>query len=301
MEHKAPLVKEHRPPAPTGAVGDCPIALSARSLTMTTDPSPPRRKWHLQRWLLLLAAGFLAYGGWTQYAFRAALKEADALGWVVFYTDPVEQIRMNWKAAFKKRTWLNGVTLVHIDTSEKFQQHLAIVHRLNPHGLRIDNAATLRDLSALKALTRLQVVGLGGCTGLTNVDALKNLTALQQLGLYDCKALTNVDALKNLSALQFVFLTGCTGLTNVDALKNITALQQLGLYDCMALTNVDALKNLSSLKTVLLNGCKGLTNVDGLKNLAALETVQLGNCTMLTYESVASLKAALPNTQITGP
>ena len=31
---------------------------------MTTDPPPPRRKWHLQRWLLLLAAGFLAYAGW---------------------------------------------------------------------------------------------------------------------------------------------------------------------------------------------------------------------------------------------
>ena len=80
---------------------------------MTTDPPPPRRKWHLQRWLLLLAAGFLAYGGWTQYAFRAALKEARALGWAVYYTDPYEVIRADWKAAFRKATWLDGVT--HVD------------------------------------------------------------------------------------------------------------------------------------------------------------------------------------------
>ena len=199
---------------------------------MTTDPPPPRRKWHLQRWLLLLAAGFLAYGGWTQYAFRAALKEARAMGWEVAYTDPSEEIRADWKAAFKKETWLDGVTYVDIDTGEAFEQNITIVHRLNPKDLSIDNAPTLRDLSALERLTRLKAVWLNGCTGLTSVDALKNLSALQEVALQDCTGLTNVDALKSLSALQYVNLDGCTGLTK---------------------------------------------------------------------ESVASLKAALPNTQITGP
>ena len=123
---------------------------------MTTDPPPPRRKWHLQRWLLLLAAGFLAYGGWTQYAFRAALKEARALGWRLEYTDPSEEIRKNWKAAFRKATWLDGVTHVSIHTSEEFVQHLAIVRRLNPCGLQITIAATLRDLSALRGCEKSQ-------------------------------------------------------------------------------------------------------------------------------------------------
>jgi hypothetical protein len=222
---------------------------------MTTDPPPPRRKWHLQRWLLLLAAGLLAYAGWTQYAFRAALKEARALRWRVSYTDPVEEIRNNWKAAFRKATWLDGVTLMDIPTSEEFEQHLAIVHRLNPKALRINDATTLRDIFALKNLSALQMVSLNGCTGLTNVDALKNLSALQLVHLTGCTGLTNVDALKNLSALQYVYLDGCTGLTNVDALKNLSIVQY-----------------------VYLNGCTGLTP-----------------------ESVASLKAALPNTQIIDP
>ena len=222
---------------------------------MTTDPPPPRRKWHLQRWLLLLATGFLAYGGWTQYAFRAALKEARALGWVVNYTDPVEEIRKNWKAAFRKATWLDGVTLVNIPRSEEFEQHLAVLHRLNPRGLKIMYASTLRDLLKLNGISRLRGVALLNCTGLTNVDALKNL-----------------------AALRYVWLAACTGLTNVDALKNLSALQEVALQDCTGLTNVDALKSLSALQYVNLDGCTGLTK-----------------------ESVASLKAALPNTQITGP
>ena len=244
---------------------------------MTTDP-PPHRKWNITRWLLVLAVLALAWGGWRAYAFRSALAEARALGWEVQYTAPVEAIWADWKSAFKKATWQDGGTAVVIPTSEAFEQHLAIVHRLNPKGLRIDNAATLRELSALRPLTRLQEVVLLNCAVLTNVDVIKNLTALQWLRLDRCTGLTDLDALKNLSALKTLILTGCTGLTNVDALKNLSALQG-----------------------VVLIGCTGLTNVDALKNLPALQSVYLTGCTGLSKESVASLKAALPNTQIIEP
>ena len=218
---------------------------------MTTD-TPTRRKWNITRWLLVFALVAMGWSEWRAYTFRSALAEAKALG--LLHPDPGNTIRENRKATFKEDTWLNGVTRMHIPTNEVFEQNLAIVHRLNPKELWIENAATLRDLSALKPLTRLQDVTLTGCTGLTNVDALKNLSALQE-----------------------VRLDGCTGLTNVDALKNLSALQ-----------------------SVELAGCKGLTNVDGLKNLPALQTVDLFGCTGLTKESVASLRAALPNTKITG-
>ena len=245
---------------------------------MTTDTPPPRRKWHLQRWLLLLAAGFLAYSGWTQYAFRAALKEARALGWAVKHTDPVESIRMNWKSAFEKETWLDGVTYLGIPKSQQAEQHLDIVHQLDPRELRILDAATMRDLSALISLKRLKHVVVVGATGLTNVDGLKNLSSLQVVNLIGCTGLTNVDALKNLPVLEVVWLDGCTGLTNVDGLKNLPALE-----------------------AVDLSGCTGLTNVDVLKNLPALKEVNLNGCTGLTAESVAALKAALPNAEIYGP
>ena len=244
---------------------------------MTTD-TPPRRKWHLNRWLIVAIIAMFGWGGWRAYAFRSALAEAKALGWTVRYADPVETIRADWKAAFNKATWPDGVRDVRIPTSEAFEQNLAIVHRLNPNSLGISSAATLRDLSSLKPLTRLQGISLSGCTGLTNVDALKNL-----------------------SALLVVNLAGCTGLTNVDALKDLSGLQMIALNGCAGLTNVDALKNLSALQYVYLHRCTGLTNVDALKNLSALQEVRFFGCTGLTKESVAALKAALPNAQIFGP
>ena len=175
---------------------------------MTTDTPPPRRKWHLQRWLLLLAAGFLAYGGWTQYAFRAALKEARALGWDVNYTSPARAIRANWKAAFKKETWLDGVIAVRVPTSREFKLHLAIIHRLDPESVQIINADTLGDLSALKPLTRLKRVVLSRCTRLTNVDALKSLPAL-----------------------QWVWLEGCTGLSEESVASLKAALPNTEIFD----------------------------------------------------------------------
>ena len=218
---------------------------------MSTD-TQPRRKWHFTRWLIVAIIATLGWSGWRAYAFRSALSQAKALGWTVFYTDPVKAIRNNWKAAFEKEMWLAGVTLVLIPTSEAFEQNLAILHQLNPKGMIINNAATLRDLSALKPRNRLQALSLYGCTGLTNVDALENL-----------------------SALQGVQLAGCTGLTNVNAFKRLSALQMVELF-----------------------GCTALTNLDGLKNLSALQEVRLEGCTALTEESVAALKAALPNAHV---
>ena len=212
----------------------------------------PRRRWHLGRWFIVLMVGTLGWVGWTAYAYRSAISQAKALGWTVVHTDPVERIRKNWKSAFKKVTWLDGVKRLYIPTSQQAEQHLDIVHRLDPMRLIIDDAATLRDLSALIPLKRLKYVSLVGATGLTSVDALKNLRAL-----------------------QVVWLDGCTGLTNVDALKSLLALTHVRLDDCMGLTNVDGLKDLPALKVVSFYGCTGLTaeSVTALK--AALPKAEI--------------------------
>jgi Leucine-rich repeat (LRR) protein len=217
-----------------------------------TDTPPPRRNWHLARWFLVLTIAVFGWSGWQAYAFRSALKEAKALGWEVRYTDPVETIRENWKLAFEKETWLDGVTYLDIPKGESFTQNLTILHRLNPRVLRIADASPFRDLSSLKSLTRLRSLALIDCTGLTNVDALENLAALEDVRLNDGTLLTNVDAIKNLSALHTVILSRCTGLTNVEGLNNLSNLQRVVLRDCTGLTNVDGLKNLSALQGVWL-------------------------------------------------
>ncbi len=79
----------------------------------------------------------LAYGAWTEYAFRSALQQANALGWAVSYIDPVEVIQVDWRNAFKKETWLDGVTAVVIPKIKEGDQCRVIMHRLNPKLLPI--------------------------------------------------------------------------------------------------------------------------------------------------------------------
>ena len=99
---------------------------------MSTDLPPPRRR-HFMRWLLVLVVALFAWSGWRAYAFRSALAQAEVLGWKVRITDPLKAIQANWKAAFKKETWPDGVAEVVIMTSEEFEQHVAL---LDPRLLR---------------------------------------------------------------------------------------------------------------------------------------------------------------------
>jgi hypothetical protein len=168
---------------------------------MTTSP-PPRRKWNITRWLFVFALVALAWSGWRAYVFRSALAEAKALEWYVEYTDPVETIRADWKTAFMKDTWLNGVTFISFPYSELLERNLGILHRLNPKELKIHDAQALRDLSALNGLTRLEGFSVDDGTNLTDVDVLKNLSTLKKVEFPECAALTNVDSLNHLLALE---------------------------------------------------------------------------------------------------
>jgi hypothetical protein len=245
---------------------------------MLTDPPPPRRKWHLKRWFTVLVIAIFAWSGWRVYAYRSAIKEAEALGWLMNRTDPSEAIRANWRNAFRKETWTDGVTGLAIPTSEAFEQHLAVLHRLNPTDLHILDASTLRNPSSFSPLTRLRRLWIILGDKLDNIEGLAGLPDIQYLALSGSPHLKNIDALEHLSTLENVILQGSTGLTNLDALKNLSALQEVDL-----------------------RGCTGLTNTDTLKNLSALKWVDLTGCTGLTRESVEALKAALPNTIINWP
>ena len=188
---------------------------------MSSDPPPPRRRWHLHRWLSAFVAALLAYGGWTEYDFRSALNEAYALGWRVSYTDPVAAIRRNWRAVFQKETWTDGVTVVAIPTGDVLEKNRSLVRRLNPRELRIQSASTLRDFSALDGLSRLKWLFVKDGTSLKDLDGLKNLRLLQRLSLTGHNGLANIDALNSLTALEWVYLEGCADLTNVEDRKSV--------------------------------------------------------------------------------
>jgi hypothetical protein len=265
----------------------------------TTAPEPPpRRKWRLKWWFALLWVVFAAYFGWKEYDFRAAIKEAEALGWGVIYTDPLETIQENWKATFETETWQNAVPRVGIWGDEQPKQHHKLLCRLNPRMLDIRGASALRDFTILDGLTRLEALYIIGSISLTSLDSLKNLRTLESLQLSDCPALTNFDALSHLPALRYVALERCPGLTNLTALNNHPALKAIYLNNCDGLLNVDTLKKAPALEILHLDLCTNLTNIEALKNLPTLKEIWLRRCPGVSKESITALKAALPNTVI---
>jgi hypothetical protein len=181
--------------------------------------------------LLLLALAATAWVGWRAYDYRAAIREAQAAGYTWEVREPIALIRADWRAAFQKATWTGSYWYLHVGEDRDFASLRPLLLRLRPTGL---SATACKDanLDALKGLTGLQVLHLGGCTALQNVDALQRLSGLTTLYLGASPALQNVDGLKGLSGLQYLDLSGCTALQNVDALKSLSGLQTLHLVEC---------------------------------------------------------------------
>lgn len=183
-----------------------------------------------KHWLLVCIVATLGWSGWRTYTFRSAITEGKALGGLVQFSDPVEVIRKNWKAAFRKETWSDGVTLMTIPSGEAFEKNVAIVRRLNPKSLHVSAASNLHDLSALEGLSRLESVSFKDCTALTNVDAIKDLPALKSVYLRDTELLTNVDTLKGLSGLEVICLDGALRLPPESSAALKSALPNTRIY-----------------------------------------------------------------------
>ena len=121
------------------------------------------------------------------------------------------------------------------------------------------------------------------------------------LSISSAQAMHDLSAIKDLSRLERLYVKDGTSLSNVDALQNLSSLKEVSLDGSTSLKNVDGLKKLPVLKKVWLRGCTSLTNVDVLRSLPSLEVADFYLSTGLSKESIAALKAALPNAGISGP
>lgn len=262
--------------------------------------TPPRRKRQIFGSMILLVVVVLGWNGWRAYMFRAALKQAKALGWSVEYTGLVEAVQKNWKAAFARETWFNRVGKVMIPNSEQFEKRPSLVRWLNPRELVIHEAYSLRSFSKFSSLTGLQELRLMNCTRLPQIDELRHLPALETLYLNNCSS-ADLAGLEHCTTLKNIVLHDLAYLENVDALKSISSLDGVFIIDAPLLKNVDPLKSLPALRRVRFENCGGLRNLNGLLTLSTLKEVWIGNCRGLPKETIPTLKAALPNAAINSP
>ena len=206
---------------------------------------PHRRRWVRRPgvWLLAVLLAALGWGGWREYDFRCAVREAHAAAFYFVESEsPLASIRRNWRYAFDKDTWMEHWRTLSLPGDCDLAPLRPLLLRLRP--------TTLFAVGAL------------------HPEALQGLTGLKWLSLKDSPALQDVDGLRGLTGLQTLFLIRCAALKNVDGLRCFTALQILALNDCAALQNVDGLRSLTGLQVLHLHGCKNLP-VSALPDLRA--------------------------------
>ena len=147
---------------------------------------PHRRRWVRRPgvWVLAVLLAALGWGGWREYDFRCAVREAQAAA-PDFRMDesPLGQIRGDWHAAFDKDTWTDRERRLIVPDSRDLAPLRPLLHRLGPTVLQVSDG---QHLEALQGLTELKRIFLPECAALQNVDALRGLTGLQRLWLKGC-------------------------------------------------------------------------------------------------------------------
>ncbi len=173
---------------------------------MTPEPPAPtpRLKRRYLRWLGVLLLGYFAYAGWKAYDYRAAVKEAEALGWTITNTSPFDDIKKHWRAAFRGETWTQIQRNLEINGPKGFTGHESLLLRLNPQALAIFHCHDPLNFSTLKHLPDLRILMIEDAAAMTdeNMDEIQELTNL--IGLYfgNCPRLTHLNPFIGLKKLE---------------------------------------------------------------------------------------------------
>ena len=173
---------------------------------MTPEPPTPtpRRTRRFFLWLGVLLLVFSAWRGWKEYDYRAAVKEAKALGWRFTETSPLDDIKKDWHAAFRMETWAKSRRSLWIGDTNGFNGHDALVLRLNPQEIFADDCLKSVNLSYLKHLPDLRILMIRNFPEMTdaNMDQMGELTELRALILADCPRLTHLNPFIKLKKLN---------------------------------------------------------------------------------------------------
>jgi len=146
---------------------------------------------------------------------------------------------------------------------------------------RTHRSSPLTDLSALRALTRLESLYLRDWTGLTDISALGDLRQLRMLSISGSTWLKDVGALGGLTSLQALWLSN-SSVCELGPLATLRALEDLALSGCDKVQDIEPLAKLKRLRSLDLSGCDALASLRPLAGLRRLANLELRGCESIT-------------------
>ncbi|KAL5564279.1 hypothetical protein UlMin_027443 [Ulmus minor] len=152
--------------------------------------------------------------------------------------------------------------------------------------LHVENYMGLRISDWLSSLTRLQSLGISGCSSLVSLpNEIGNLSSLQSLNISGCSSLVSLpNEIGNLSSLQSLDISGCSSLVSLpNEIGNLSSLQSLGISGCSSLVSLpNEIGNLSSLQSLGISGCSSLVSLPNeIGNLSSLQSLGISGCSSL--------------------
>ena len=139
-----------------------------------------------------------------------------------------------------------------------------------------DSSGSLRDISPLRGLTKLELLRLSH-NDIIDISPLEGLTNLKYLFISH-NQIENIDAVRNLTNLESLDLArnkGSKRISDITPIENLTKLKLLGLSDANV-PDISVLKNLVHLETFMSNSSK-IKDISVLKNAKNLQILYLDN------------------------
>ena len=234
----------------------------------------------------------------AQASETVATEEADKTAYVpkgVTFADA------EFEKAFREEFGIKGIIfkqeildVTEIDFSQRGItniEDIAMFKNLESLNLNYD---FIEDISALRGLTKLQIIGLDNC-GISDISPLAGLTDLECVGL-ECNSISDISPLSGLKKIESLNLgindikdikplSGMTNLRELSILSNeisdISPLSELTSLEYLDLafndvSDVSALKKLTKLKTLDLN-CNSVGDISALSGMTDLEMLDLNN------------------------
>ena len=139
-----------------------------------------------------------------------------------------------------------------------------------------DSSGSLRDISPLRGLTKLELLRLSH-NDIIDISPLEGLTNLKHLFISH-NQIENIDAVRNLTNLESLDLArnkGSKRISDITPIENLTKLKLLGLSDANV-PDISVLKNLVHLETFMSNS-SNIKDISVLKNAKNLQILYLDN------------------------